>query len=119
MLNIVPQISDHQQSWGYEDGPWKGPGPPLLVAADLLNFFYLCFIGSVGFDDKLTDSSMASILFAAASFSGGCAAGANQQIVKNMQKKFYPAPKAQVFRVVYFGWYVQLPQGNKDVNKKL
>ena len=29
------QISDHQQSWGYEDGPWKGPGPPLLVAADL------------------------------------------------------------------------------------
>jgi len=29
------QISDHQQSWGYEDGPWKGPGPPLLVVADL------------------------------------------------------------------------------------
>jgi len=28
------QISDHQQSWGYEDGPWKEPGPPLLVAAD-------------------------------------------------------------------------------------
>jgi hypothetical protein len=28
------EISDHQQSWGYEDGPWKGPGPPLLVAAD-------------------------------------------------------------------------------------
>jgi hypothetical protein len=27
-------FSDHQQSWGYEDGPWKGPGPPLLVAAD-------------------------------------------------------------------------------------
>ena len=25
--------SDHQQSWCY-DGPWKGPGPPLLVAAD-------------------------------------------------------------------------------------
>ena len=22
-------------SWGYEVGPWKGPGPPLLVAADL------------------------------------------------------------------------------------
>ena len=21
---------------GYEDGPWKGPGPPLLGAADLL-----------------------------------------------------------------------------------
>jgi len=28
------KISDHQQSWGYEDGPWKRPGPPLLVAAD-------------------------------------------------------------------------------------
>ena len=28
------KISDHQQSWGYEEGPWKGPGPPLLVAAD-------------------------------------------------------------------------------------
>jgi hypothetical protein len=26
------KISDHQQSWGYEDGPWKGPEPPLLVA---------------------------------------------------------------------------------------
>jgi hypothetical protein len=26
-----PPISDHQQSWGYEDGPWKRPGPPLLV----------------------------------------------------------------------------------------
>ena len=31
-------ISDHQQSRGYEDGPWKGPGPPLLVAADLSQF---------------------------------------------------------------------------------
>jgi len=28
------KISDHQQSWGYEDGPWKGPGPSLLVTAD-------------------------------------------------------------------------------------
>jgi hypothetical protein len=27
-------ISDHQQRWGYEDGTWKGPEPPLLVAAD-------------------------------------------------------------------------------------
>ena len=33
------KISDHQQSWGYEDGPWKGPGPSLLVAADFLKFF--------------------------------------------------------------------------------
>ena len=24
-------------SWGYEDGPWKGPGPPLLEAADLIH----------------------------------------------------------------------------------
>jgi hypothetical protein len=28
-------INDRQQSWGYEDGSWKGPGPLLLVAADL------------------------------------------------------------------------------------
>ena len=28
------QISDHQQSWGYEEGPWKGPGRPLLMVAD-------------------------------------------------------------------------------------
>ena len=30
----VREISAHQQSWGYENGPWKRPGPPLLVAAD-------------------------------------------------------------------------------------
>ena len=34
LRNRQPEISDHQQSHGYEDGPWKGPGPPLLVAAD-------------------------------------------------------------------------------------
>jgi hypothetical protein len=28
------EISDHQQSLGYEEGPWKGPGPPLLMVAD-------------------------------------------------------------------------------------
>ena len=33
----VPPISNHQQSWGYEDGPWKVPRPPLLVAADLIH----------------------------------------------------------------------------------
>jgi len=33
----IGQISDQQQSWGYEDGPWKGSGPPLLVAADLIH----------------------------------------------------------------------------------
>ena len=37
----MDEISDHQQSWGYEDGPWKGPGPPLLVAADFFNFFLI------------------------------------------------------------------------------
>jgi hypothetical protein len=35
----VSAISDHQQSWGYEDGPLKGPGPSLLVAADFLKEF--------------------------------------------------------------------------------
>jgi len=50
------EISDHQQCWGYEDGPWKGPGPSLLVVADFLKFFFnLCFIGSVGFDGHLAD----------------------------------------------------------------
>ena len=34
--NQAPLISDHQQSLGYEDGLWKGPGPPLLVTG------YLC-----------------------------------------------------------------------------
>jgi len=33
---LYAEISDHQQSWGYEDGPWKGPRPLLLVAADFL-----------------------------------------------------------------------------------
>jgi hypothetical protein len=27
ILIVTPEISDHQQSWGYEDGPWKGQGP--------------------------------------------------------------------------------------------
>ena len=34
VLNEAGKISDHQQSYWYEDGPWKGPGPSLLVAAD-------------------------------------------------------------------------------------
>ena len=34
MIGLQAEISDHQQSWGYEDGPWKGPGPPLLGGAD-------------------------------------------------------------------------------------
>jgi hypothetical protein len=36
-MDDLAEISDHLQSWGYEDGPWKGPGPPLLVAADFIN----------------------------------------------------------------------------------
>jgi len=28
---------------GYEDGPWKGPGPPLLVAADFKASIYQSF----------------------------------------------------------------------------
>jgi hypothetical protein len=34
----------------------------------------------------LIEESLASILFASASFGGNCSAGAYQQIVKNMQK---------------------------------
>jgi len=49
-------------------------------------FFYLCFIGPVGFDEHWTDSSLASILFASASFGGGWSAGTYQQIVKNIKK---------------------------------
>jgi hypothetical protein len=30
------KINGHQLSWGYEDGPWKGPGPPLLAASDFI-----------------------------------------------------------------------------------
>jgi hypothetical protein len=33
-LLSLSKLSDRQQSWGYDDGPWKGPEPPLLVAAD-------------------------------------------------------------------------------------
>ena len=32
----ITKISDPQQSWGYEDGPWKGPGPSLLAATDFI-----------------------------------------------------------------------------------
>jgi len=28
------KISDHRQSWEYEEGLWKGPGFALLVIAD-------------------------------------------------------------------------------------
>jgi hypothetical protein len=74
--NLIP-ISGHQQSRGYEDGLWKGSEPPLLVAADFYKeFFDLCFIASVGFDDHLIDLLFASILLAPASFCGGCSSGA-------------------------------------------
>jgi len=36
---------------------------------------------------------LASILFASASFGGGCSAGTYQQIVKNMKKNFYSIHK--------------------------
>jgi hypothetical protein len=36
-----------------------------------VTFFALCFVGTVGFDNQLTDSSLASILFVSAGFSGG------------------------------------------------
>jgi len=26
-VNWITQIIDQQQSWGYEEGTWKGPGP--------------------------------------------------------------------------------------------
>jgi len=61
-----------------------------------VTFFDLCFIGFVGFDDHLTDSS--SILFASAGFGGGCSANVYQQIAENKQKFFFisihklPAP---------------------------
>ena len=35
LIFLDKRISDHQQSWRDEDGPWKRPRPPLLVAADL------------------------------------------------------------------------------------
>ena len=50
-------------------------------------FFDLCFIGPVGFDDHLTDASLASTFFASAIFGGGCCDGAYQQIVKKIIQK--------------------------------
>jgi hypothetical protein len=49
-------------------------------------FFDLWLIGSVGFDDRLIDSSLASILFTSASLGGGCSDGVYQQYVRNIQK---------------------------------
>ena len=54
-----------------------------------MTFSDLCFIGSDDFDDYLTDSSLASILFASAGFGAGCSAGVYQQIEKNTQKFFF------------------------------
>jgi len=33
-LELLRISSDPQQGWGYEDGPWKGPGPSLPVTTD-------------------------------------------------------------------------------------
>jgi hypothetical protein len=63
-------------------------GPSLLVVADFLKFFNLCFIGSVHFDGHLTNKPLASILFASAGFGSSCSADAYQQIKKNMKKIF-------------------------------
>ena len=54
----------------------------------ILKIFNLGFIGSVGFDDHLIDSSLASILSASANLDGGCSDCVYQQIVRNMQNKF-------------------------------
>jgi hypothetical protein len=35
-------ISDHQQSWGYEEGPSKGHGHALLAAADYTDSHCFC-----------------------------------------------------------------------------
>jgi hypothetical protein len=69
----------------------------------IFKFFNLCFIGSVGFDDHLTDSSLASILFASTSLGGGCSAGEYQQIVKNMQKKSRSHFREAGFSLIIFG----------------
>jgi hypothetical protein len=70
--------------------PGRGPGHlcwwPLIFKK---NFLISLFIGSVGFDDHLSDSSLATILFASASYGGGCSADAYQQIVKDKQKFFF------------------------------
>ena len=38
-FGVAPKISDHQQSWEYEDDPWKVPGPP--------RWWPLIFIGNM------------------------------------------------------------------------
>jgi len=37
LANNSKKISDPQQSWGYKEGPWKGPGTPLQVATDSIH----------------------------------------------------------------------------------
>ena len=82
-----PQISDHQQSWGMRMAPGRGRGHlcwwPLIFKKNFLN---LCFIGSVGFGDHLTDLLLATTLFVSAIFGSGCCADAYQQIVQNLCK---------------------------------
>jgi hypothetical protein len=64
--------------------PGRSRGHLWLVAAEFY-FFNLCSIGSVGFDDRMIDYPLASILFASASFGCDCCADAYQQIVKKYQ----------------------------------
>jgi len=54
-----------------------------------VTIFDLCFIGSVGFDGHLTDSSLTSILFASAGLGAGCSAAVYQKIGNNKQKFFF------------------------------
>jgi hypothetical protein len=42
------EISDHHQSWGYEDGAWKEPEPPPLLAADLGKLFEIFHYINIG-----------------------------------------------------------------------
>ena len=52
IIRIAPvAISDHQQSWRFEDGPWKGPRSPLLgpLISSLDNSGSLAHIGAAVF----------------------------------------------------------------------
>ena len=88
-FNSHIQSATTSKAGGMKMAPGRGRGHLRWWPLIFKFFFNLYFIGSVGFDDHLTDSSLASILFASASFGGGgCSSSAYQQIVKNMKKFF-------------------------------
>jgi hypothetical protein len=82
------QISDYQQSWGHlcwwplifkKNFRYVIPLTSYRYSSNIfVTIFDLSFIGSVGFDDHLTDSSPARILFASHGFGAGCSAGVYQ-----------------------------------------